>query len=196
MTKRNRWLGVFLALTVWMIGGCGRQHAPEPPRRLEVNVFADTGRTERLHIVPPAPGAPVAATRGTAVWLARVAPARWVPIEAPLPEVPPGTVDDSLPAPPGLEVDPDLKPPLLRFPGTLRLARGRGFVELDVRVGEDGTVTDALWAGGSRDSALAAAATECALGMRFYPALRAGRPVAVWCRQRFDFAGGDPNVRP
>jgi len=23
--------------------------------------------------------------------------------------------------------------------------------------------------------------------MRFYPALRGGRPVAVWCRQRFEF---------
>jgi hypothetical protein len=31
------------------------------------------------------------------------------------------------------------------------------------------------------------AARECALAMRFYPALRAGRPTAVWCRQRFDF---------
>jgi TonB family protein len=62
-------------------------------------------------------------------------------------------------------------------------------VELDVRIGEDGSVTDALWAGGSADSALTDAATTCALSMRFFPALRAGQPTAVWCRQRFDFTG-------
>jgi hypothetical protein len=28
--------------------------------------------------------------------------------------------------------------------------------------------------------------------MRFYPARRAGRPVAVWCRERFDFGGEGP----
>src|SRR6266545_850269 len=48
---------------------------------------------------------------------------------------------------------------------------------------------DAGWAGGSEDPARVAAATACARAMRFYPALRAGRPVAVWCRQRFDFPG-------
>jgi TonB family protein len=59
-------------------------------------------------------------------------------------------------------------------------------VDVDVRVAEDGSVSDARWAGGG-DSALAAAAIRCALDMRFFPALQAGRPVAVWCRQRFDF---------
>ena len=63
----------------------------------------------------------------------------------------------------------------------------RAEVELDVRVDESGEVTDALWAEGSADPALVAAATACALGMRFYPALQSGRPIAVWCRQRFDF---------
>jgi len=61
-----------------------------------------------------------------------------------------------------------------------------GVVELDVRVDESGGVSDAIWAGGSREPALVAAATACALGMRFHPAEQAGRRVAVWCRQRFE----------
>ena len=171
------------------LSGCGggRQEL-QPPRRLEVSVFADTGRTERLHVAPPPePGPPEPAR----VWLTQVRPARPPRIEAPLPEAAPSPVEDSAPAPPPLAVDPDLKPPILRTPGLLRIPSPgrRGFVELDVRIGEDGSVTDALWAGGSQDSALAAAATACALAMRFYPALRAGKPIAVWCRQRFDFAG-------
>ena len=63
----------------------------------------------------------------------------------------------------------------------------RGWVGLDVRVDEEGAVSHAEWAGGSRDTALVTSAIECALAMRFFPALRAGRPVAVWCRQRFEF---------
>jgi outer membrane biosynthesis protein TonB len=85
-------------------------------------------------------------------------------------------------------VSEDLKPPLLQKSGTLIPPPGkRGSVELDVRVTEEGDVSDALWAGGSSDSLLVAAAISCALEMRFYPALQAGRPIAVWCRQRFDF---------
>jgi TonB family protein len=172
-----------------LLPGCGRRHpALEPPRRLEVSVFADTGRTERLHIVPPVPSSQRERAR---VWLTQVTPSRPERIHAPLPDAAPAPVEDSGPAPPGLAVDPDLKPPILKTPGSLRIpsrAR-RGFVELDVRIGEDGSVTDAIWAGGSADSALTDAATTCALAMRFYPALRAGKPTAVWCRQRFDFAG-------
>jgi hypothetical protein len=48
-------------------------------------------------------------------------------------------------------------------------------------------VSDALWAEGSQDSTVVEAALACARGMRFYPALRSGRPIAVWCRQRFEF---------
>ena len=178
-----RWLALAL------LAGCGRRHEGlDPPRRLAVSVFADTGRTERLHI-----GRPLLANsrERVQVWLTRVAPARPAPIEAPLPEAAPAPVEDQgPPPPPALQVDPDLKPPILRFPGKLTIpprAR-RGYVELDVRIGEDGSVTDALWAGGSADSALTDAATTCALSMRFFPALRAGQPTAVWCRQRFDFA--------
>ena len=171
------------------VAGCGRDHPSlEPPRRLAVNVFADTSRAERLHIGLPA----VRDARGPAhVWLTRVTPSRPPAIAAPLPEAAPAPVEDSGWTPPALAVDPNLKPPILRTPGSLHVpARARrGYVELDVRIGEDGSVTDALWAAGSRDSALTEAAVSCALAMRFYPALRGGKPTAVWCRQRFDFAG-------
>ncbi|MGH7730963.1 MAG: energy transducer TonB, partial [Candidatus Eiseniibacteriota bacterium] len=60
-------------------------------------------------------------------------------------------------------------------------------LELDVRVDEQGDVSEVLWAGGTRDPALVRAGIACARAMRFFPAQRAGRPVAVWCRQRFDF---------
>lgn len=151
-------------------------------------MFADTSRAERLHIALPAAPGPGEPAR---VWLTQVTPTRPASIAAPLPEAAPAAVEDSGPSPPPLAVDPDLKPPILKAPVSLHVpprAR-RGYVELDVRIGEDGSVTDALWAGGSADSALTQAATDCALAMRFYPALRAGRPTAVWCRQRFDFAG-------
>jgi TonB family protein len=169
------------------LGGCGgRPPSESAPSALPVDVLADTGRGERLHVAPPdthwiAPRA--------AVWLAQVAPARPAPIDAPLPEPAPAAVELPLPSPPPLEVDPGLKPPIPRGRSTLRVpphARA-GSVELDVRVTEDGTVSDAMWAGGSADTALVAAAVACALEMRFYPALQAGQPVAVWCRQRFDF---------
>jgi hypothetical protein len=48
-------------------------------------------------------------------------------------------------------------------------------------------VGEARRAGGSADSAVVRAARECALGSRYYPALRGGRPVAARARRRFDF---------
>src|SRR5689334_15333872 len=160
---------------------CGRPEAhPGRPTPVRVNVMADTGRTERLHVGLPAPQA--------VVWLARVSPSRSGTLEPPLPVPSPAPIEVN-PEPPRLAVDEGLKPPLLRHSGTLRLPPGerRGSVDLDVRVTEEGEVSDALWAGGNDDSLLVAAAISCALEMRFFPALQAGRPVAVWCRQRFDY---------
>ncbi|TMQ68515.1 MAG: hypothetical protein E6K78_00770 [Candidatus Eisenbacteria bacterium] len=155
---------------------------------LPVDVLADTGRGERLAVRPP-----------PRVWLARVASAPSTPASAParppLADAPlPGAAPDAVewPAPPALDVDPGLKPPLPQARAPLEIPPGSrsGFVELDVQVDERGTVSEARWAGGSADSAHVGAATRCARAMRFYPALRAGRPVAVWCRQRFDFPDG------
>jgi TonB family protein len=174
-----------LAATLILAFGCGRQTPRSgEPAPLAVDVLADSGRSQRLPVRPP-PSPPRAA-----VWLAQVAPARPRPIEVPLPTPSPDPLTD-LPDPPRLEVDEGLKPPLLRHASSLRIPAGarRASVELDVRVTEEGEVSDALWVGGSQDSALVAAAVDCALAMRFFPALLKGRPLAVWCRQRFDFEG-------
>ncbi len=184
--------GVLLPLALLLSGGCARDPEPAASRAaaapLAVNVYADTGRGGPLDVRPPA----------ARVWLQSVTPAR-LPAPSPeLPEAPPDSQPPSDEAPPGLAVNPGLQPPVLRVPGTLTLPPGwsgpRASVDLDVRVDESGRVTDALPVAADRDSAaldggLAAAARRCALGMRFYPALRAGRAVPVWCRQRFDFAG-------
>jgi len=180
-----------LSLALLLAGGCARSPEPaasRPPERagafpLAVNVFADTGRGGRLELRLPT----------ARVWLASVTPAH-APTPAPaLPEALPDSLPPPEDSPPALAVDPGLMPPVLRAPGTLALPPGwsgpRASVELDVRVDESGRVSDALRAAGSADSALVEAARHCALGMRFYPALQAGRPVPVWCRQRFDFGG-------
>ena len=152
---------------------------------LSVRVLADTARTGDLRIVPPR----------ARIWMAQVTPARPRLVELGLPEPMPDTLIPGSP-PTALTIDEGLKPPILRTPGLLRLpgnARPKTirtrWVDVDVRVDENGVVSDALWAGGSDDSTLARSATEGALSMRFYPAIKAGRPVAVWCRQRFEING-------
>lgn len=152
--------------------------------QLPVHVYSDTGPGVRLEV-------PLRAR--ARVWLARVTPSRLPPPSPALPEALPESLPPMEESPPVLEVDPGLKPPILRVPGVLTVPPGRhqarGSVELEVRVDESGLVSDVTWAGGSTDSVLVAAARRCALGMRFYPAVQAGRPVAVWCQQRFDFGG-------
>lgn len=164
--------------------GCARRTVPgerATTRPLAAQVYADTGRGGRLSVRPPV----------ARVWLARVAPARSALSAIP----PPEAVSESLPpladAAAAPDADAGLQPPVLRAPAGLRTPPGRraagDWVDLDVRVDETGAVSEAIWMDGSADTALVAAARSCALSMRFYPALRAGRPVAVWCRQRFDF---------
>jgi TonB family protein len=167
---------------------CGRARPERPaPLAVPVDVLADTARAgaARVRLAPTLP----MPANDARVWVARVSPARPVPDEPPWPTAAP----DTLAVPPGeapmLALDEDLKPPIPRDRARLMLPAGvrPGRVELDVRVDETGGVSDAIWAGGSRDSALVEAATACALGMRFHPAEREGRRVAVWCRQQFDF---------
>jgi TonB family protein len=165
--------------------GCGRERVRQEshsPSLLPVEIYTDTSRSERLRVEPPP----------ARVWLAKVSPARGPAELLPTPGAPPETLLPE-PSPPSLEIDGDLKPPILRERAALvmppaHLRGGRSVsVELDVQVDEAGNVASARWAGGAADSALVEAALECATRMRFYPALKAGRPVAVWCRQRFDF---------
>lgn len=177
-----------LALSVF---GCDREQSQAGrPLPLPVRVLADTGRTERLVVEPP----PAAR-----LWVARVRPAPPRGLGPALPDAP---ADSFIPVgePPALEIDDGLKPPIPRAPAVLivpddwrrRQPRSAESVDLEVRVDETGAVSEARWVGGSRDSSLIRAATDCARGMRFYPALRAGRPVAVWCRHRFEFDGRGP----
>ena len=185
-----------LPLALLLALGCSRTPQSDAPRAaarpadspLTVNVYADTGRGGRLEVHPPT----------ARVWLESVTPARLPPPEPALPEAPPDSQSPPEQAAPGLATNPGLQPPVLREPGALTLPPGwrgvRTSVDLDVRVDEAGRVSDVLLAPAGGDSAaigggLVEAARRCALAMRFYPALRGGRPVAVWCRQRFDFTG-------
>jgi outer membrane biosynthesis protein TonB len=190
--------GRWLILSVLWLAGCGSHETPGDraavpgampvagePSPIPVEVLGDTGEMAHLDVKLPPPQA--------RVWMARVEPARGEPPRAPLPDA---AVDTSLPealAAPELHVDPSLRPPILRTSAPLRIpgrARGRNVsVELEVRVDPDGYVSNVRWAGGDRDTALVAAAIECARAMTFYPALLGADPVGVWCRQRFDFGG-------
>ena len=160
-----------------------------------MDVIADTGSAVRWVIRRPwiraARGEPAdagAPVTGAGCGSRASSPAR-AAIEPPLPAAAPETLAMAPPEPPRLEVDESLKPPILRRAARLRLPPGArpASVVLEVRVDEEGRVSDAQWAGGSADSALVRAATDCALAMEFFPALQDGRRIAVWCRQRFDF---------
>jgi TonB family protein len=181
-TRRAVALALAALAAVPAAAGCGRS-APPPgtSTALDVQVFRDTSATVTLHVVPPR------------VWLRGVAIARPRSIEAPLPAAEPGAAPPDTSPPPALPVDPRLKSPILKSAAPLVVppSRGRGAdaqaVELDVQVSDLGDVTDVRWAGASADTALVAAASACARSMRFHPALLGGKPVSVWCRQRFEF---------
>jgi TonB-like protein len=165
------------------VPGCGRSRPPQPSSTaLDVQVFRDTSRAMTMHIEPP----PAAR-----VWLRGVAISRPAAIDAPLPAADPEAAPPDTSPPPALPIDPRLRAPLLRSAAPLVIppSRAPAAVELDVQVSDTGAVTDARWAGGSTDLALVAAATACARSMTFHPALLGGKPVSVWCRQRFEFPG-------
>jgi TonB family protein len=179
---------VLSAAALVVATGCARERRATPPAAaplaIPVDVRADTAALGTLRVAPP----------GARVWVASVSPTRPAPplASTPLPEAAPDSAPlDEPRAAPALTLDDRLKPPILRTPVTLTVPPGarRARVELDVNVDEEGRVTDVEWAAGARDSALVTAARRCAYAMRFHPAERAGRPVAVWCRQCFDFDG-------
>lgn len=185
-----RWCSFLLAALV----ACGCGHGSRPAREagrsrdLPVTVIGDSAESGSLPVARPG-GRPVAH-----VTLVRIAPTR-AEIGAALPEPEPAAPAAGEAAPERSTESPapddDLRPPLPKSAATLRLHALRpGFVELDVRVDEEGDVTDAIPTGGDADSASVFAATEAALGQRWYPATRRGRPVAVWCRQRYEVGPG------
>jgi hypothetical protein len=163
--------------------GCGRERPPAAATPVPVDVLADTSASI------PLAARPRASVRAAPT---PVRPARALGTGPELPEAVPDTALPEAPIP--AASDERLKPPILRTAARLKLPanlvrewRSRAFwVELDLRIDGAGRVTDAVWAGGSADTALIRAARDCAMAMGFYPALRAGLPVAVWSRQRLE----------
>ncbi len=161
-------------------GGAPARAALEVGTDVPVSVLADSAEAGGL---PPARGP--AAGAAPRVTLVRVALERGdVAPPLPLPEA--SAPEGAGPAREGLAADDVLRPPLPRGPLELRVAAGPpATVELDVRVDEHGAVTDVRPAGGDVGEAALAAAAAAARRSRWYPATLHGRPVAVWCRQRF-----------
>jgi hypothetical protein len=169
--------------------GCGGHEArSRPPASSErpraVRALEDSGASVPLAVRPPL----------TAVRLAPAAPATPDLREAaPSPPLPAAAPDTAIPAAgrgSGLASDDALHPPIPRSAGVIIVPAGLthpAFVELELRVDELGRVSDLRWADGSLDTALIRAASHGAATLTFYPALLRGLPVAVWCRQRFDF---------
>lgn len=121
---------------------------------------------ERAHL-GPVPPAPVEVTPAEP----SLAPPPAEPDEPPAPEPGAGTTER------------ELQPPIPRgLPASAAAGRG-GRVTLDVRVDEQGDVSDALWVESDADSLVVRAAIDLATSVRYHPALLGGRPVAVWTRQ-------------
>ncbi len=123
------------------------------------------------------------------VAMVRVAPRREdLALAPPAPEPAEPEPHAAPPAAGALATDDELRAPIVREGARIDRSRARrGWVELDVRVDEEGAVSDAMFSEGVADSAAVVATIEAALAMRFWPATQNGRPVAVWCRQRFEF---------
>jgi len=194
--RTNAWTLAGAILLV-LASGCERKaggpvHAPAV--RLPIEVLADTGRRQSLPVPPPAAARAwlerVQKDRPPRVPPAEVAPAP--PLDVPPPEARPDAPPVTSEPLDVLVVDEDLHPPIPIGVAPLHVPSGRGSlgIDLDVRIDEDGAVSDAVWAGGSADPAAVAAVTACALAMRFHPAVQRGKPVAVWCRQHFEFGRG------
>ena len=190
---RRTWLTALSALA--LLGACSRpadRHDTAPQARSDGRSRAAPGsptltpadeeaiardRAPRI-VMPLAPP-------GSGEWsVERVAPAR-ASLDPPLPSAEPAD-PDSLSRPEPLASEAALKPPIARgLPRIVRAGRG-GRVTLDVRVDEQGEVTDAELVASDADSLTVAAAIAAARAMRYHPALLGDQRVAVWCRQVFD----------
>lgn len=185
----------FLLLLPLAVGACARparDHAQAPPD-------SSTARSIALDR-PHAPLAPLAgAFRLDRVSVERAALDRAAPDAAP-PRTPPASVAPATPSPERPVPEPDeppaaapqarlgfdervLQPPIPRgAPAIVTAGRG-GRVTLDVRVDEQGDVSDALLVESDADSVSVNAAIDAASAIRYHPALLGGTPTAVWTRQ-------------
>lgn len=176
-------------LTLVLAAGCGRGDrragSLSAQAELPVTVLADSV----LRLPMPAARLGADSTSRPRLTLQRVSPTR-AALELALPDAPPASPPASDPdraTRDGLVVDDELRPPIAHSAARLLLKGARrGWVELDVRVDEQGEVTDAMVVEAAADSATQAAAIEAAYAVRFHPATLRGSPVAVWCRQRFE----------
>ena len=171
-------------LAALVVLGCGRERGARAPAASAVadsgGLLADRPRDGGLPAVPPDSIAPPPLT---ALRIALPVPESDVPPPEAAPAEPPAATD----AVERLPVDDALRPPIPRTTPRRRVGpRARGWIELDVRVDERGEVTEAVFVNGTGDSASVRAAIVAARALRYYPARQAGKPVAVWCRQRFD----------
>jgi len=164
-----------------LLGACSRpaeRDLPAPESGPAVEAGAIERDRPQLVVMPLAPP-------GTGeMTVARVAPLR-AELDLPPPPAEPGD-PDSLPREAPAPDDPALKAPIARgLPQLVRAGRG-GSVTLDVRVDEEGEVSDVEVVASDADSLTVAAATAAAYATRYHPAMRGERRVAVWCRQVFD----------
>jgi TonB family protein len=185
---------------VWLgaHAGCAPStRTPEPAASADTLPAAALDAPERLSLPLSPAGSGELVLERTRQERAELPPPVTVMPSAP-PEIAP-SLPGAEPAPPpegGLErvhtttEDPALKPPIPRgLPVLPRGGRG-GRVALDVRVDEQGEVTDAELVETDADSATVAAAIEAAYSLRFYPAILGERRVAVWTRQSFQVKRG------
>lgn len=84
----------------------------------------------------------------------------------------------------------ELKPPIPRGAPVLPRGGRGGRVVLDVRVDEEGRVSDVEPVDATADPATVEAAVQAAFASRWYPALLGTARVAVWTRQVFEVARG------
>jgi len=189
---RRAWPLLTIALGLGPIA-CSRTTHERPPAP------ADTAANAILRDRPPTLVVPLGGARVGSLIVSSVALKRGDLPPAPT-DVAPAAGLGALPPPaaePGEPPEPstggaassddarELKPPIPRgAPELVQGGRG-GRVTLDVRVDENGDVSDALFVESDADSLTVSAATGAALRMRFHPALLGGRPVAVWTRQVF-----------
>ena len=189
------------------VGACAR------PAREHVHAPPDTSAARAIALDrPQQPLVPLAgAFRLDRVSVERAALDRATPLP-PVSVAPAEPSPEPDPAPPGTPPEPAespaagvarstgagervLQPPIPRgAPALVAAARG-GRVTLDVRIDEQGDVSDALLVESDADSVVVNAAIEAAFGLRYHPALLGGTPTAVWTRQVIDVRRAGAHAR-
>ena len=183
----NRWL-TFALFLVLALGACSRA-ADEHPRASYDSASAAIALDRPERPLVPLAGAfrmeKVSLERAGLDRTATVPPVAVAPaqpsLELPIPE--PAEPPAPKASEPHATDERTLQPPIAR--GTsVSISGGRGGqVTLDVRVDENGDVSDAMLVASDGDSLAVHAAIEASLAVRYHPALLGGKPTAVWTRQ-------------